>query len=465
MEGLRNCSPNDCNDKGEEVTATLRHLLIRIADLEKIIASASNLPGNFSLADLDQSFTGRLNLPDIRMPRWDVEATTPVTSVEVLKGFHRAFSQDKTSDLTGKALSAAYLAFKPLLSSGISHQTLSQDLHLNSGFSTTRNVPAEHLKFIQYYHGFFEDLLNAYDEFRWKGIRMMCACAPPEDLFPRHLMLGVINPSSVNNPALFRNHFIPSPAISDCEDQIRELRQLFARLVEMTVKFTHTPPLPQSGQENRLVQNIRITPDKLADVRLSEKAIPYYYLQSGPKHLFRLWNYERTQRGRANQNLGYRSDEYLPTAPNFVLNPLRFDLEPYNFLRIEGHLGQNYQAAISSILAQKNRFRLPIDVLALRTGIFDEQNLNTSNAGSCHFNDLEAQYDSRVAELIGFLGGNLKFFYDLFYAEAKGLIDAPIPSIIPWFVAWDPDFRVKPYYIGCLSRKANLQHSTYNTLF
>jgi hypothetical protein len=452
MEGLRNCSPNDCNDKGEEVTATLRHLLIRIADLEKIIAAAGKLPDNFSLADLEQSFTGRLNLPDIRMPRWDVEATTPVTSVDVLKGFHRAFSQDKTSDLTGKALSAAYLAFKPLVSSEFPSDPFA-GFASRFRFLDNTKIPAEHLKFIQYYHGFFEDLLNAYDEFRWKGIRMMCACAPPEDLFPRHLMLGVINPSSVNNPELFRNHFMPSPAISNCEDQIRELRLLFTRLVEMIVKFTHTPPLPQSGQNNRLRQQIRITPDKLADVSLSEKAIPYYYLQSGPKHLFRLWNYERTKRGRANQNLSYRSDEYVPTAPNFVLNPLRFDLEPYNFFRIEGHLGQNYQAAISDILAQKNRFRLPVDVIALRTGIFDEQNLNARNEGSCHFNDIETQYDSRVAELIGFLGGNLRFFYDLFYEEAKGLIDAPIPSIIPWFVAWDPDFRVKPTTLGAFLEK------------
>ncbi|MHC1775856.1 MAG: carboxypeptidase-like regulatory domain-containing protein [Lentimicrobium sp.] len=457
MEGLRNCSPNDCNDKGEEVTATLRHLLIRIADLEKIIAAASNLPGNFSLSGLEQSFTGRLNLPDIRMPRWDVEATSPSTSMDVLKGFHRAFSLDKISELTGKALSATYQAFKPLVGQEFPTDPFA-GFASKFGFLDNTNIPAEHLKFIQYYHGFFEDLLNAYDEFRWKGIRMMCACAPPEDLFPRHLMLGVINPSSVNNPGLFRNHFIPSPAISNCEDQIRELRQLFARLVEMIVKFTHTPPLPQSGQENRLAQQIRITPDKLADVPLSEKAIPYYYLQSGPKHLFRLWNYERTQRGRANQNLSYRSDEFIPVPPNFVLDPLRFDLEPYNFLRIEGHLGLNYQAAFSSILAQKNRFRLPIDVIALRTGVFDEQNLNVRNEGSCHFNDLEAQYDSRVAELTGFLGGNLKFFYDLYFAEAKGLIDVPIPSIIPWFVAWDPDFRVKPNTVG-----AFLEKNIFNT--
>ncbi len=457
MDGLRNCSPNDCNDNGEEVTAILRHLLIRIADLEKIIAATSNLPGNFSLADLEQSFTGRLNLPDIRMPRWDVVATTPVYSLDVLKGFHRAFSLDKTSDLTGKALSAAYLAFKPLIGSEFPIDPFA-GFASRFGFLDNTNIPAEHLKFIQYYHGFFEDILNAYDEFRWKGIRMMCACSPPEDLFPRHLMLGVINPFSVNNPELFRNHFMPSPAISDCEDQIGELKQLFARLVEMIVKFTHTPPLPQSGQENRLAQQIRITPDKLADVSLSEKAIPYYYLQSGPKHLFRLWNYERTKRGRANQNLSYRSNEFIPVPPNFVLNPLRFDLGPFNFLRIEGHLGQNYQAAISSLLTQKNRFRLPIDVIALRTGVFDEKNLNVRNEGSCHFNDLEAQYDSRIAELIGFLGGNLKFFYDLFYEEAKGLIEVPIPSIIPWFVAWDSDFRVKPGTLG-----AYLEKKIFNT--
>ena len=447
MEGLRNCSPNDCNDKGEEVTSTLRHLLIRIPDMEKIIAAGNQLQGNLTLSDLEMSLLNRLNLPDIRLPRWDVPNTSPITSPEVLRGFHAVFTSDKIADKTGKAISEAYLAFRPLLISDYPDNPFT-GFGARFGFLDNSPVPVSDLKFIQYYYGFFEDLLNAYDEFRWKGIRLMCACCPPEDLFPRHLMLGVINPASVNNPGIFRNRFMPSPAISNCEDQIKELRQLFNRLVEMILKFTNTPPLAQGNENKRIFEQIRITPDKLADVSLSEKAIPYYYLQSGPTQLYHLWNYGKTRLGRANQNLGYRSDEYVPVAPDFVTKPLRYDLEPYNFLRIEGHLGLNYQAVLSRLLSLKRQYRLPIDVIALRTGIFDEQTFAGTEDQSCHFNDLEALYDSRIGELIGFLGGNLKYFYDLFFPQAKGLLLNPVPSQIQWFVEYDPDFRVKPNTLG-----------------
>ncbi len=447
MEGLRNCSPNNCNDKGEEVTATLRHLLIRITDLEKIIAIAHNLEGDLTVSDLGESLLARLNLPDIKLPRWDAPNTFPVTSKNVLNGFHRVFTLDKISENTGNALSSAYLAFKPLIETAYPDNPFN-DFGTKFGFLDNTALTSNQLKFMQYYYGFFEDLLNAYDEFRWKGVELMCACSPSEGLFPRHLMLGPINPSSVANPGIFRSHFIPSPAVSNCEDKIRELQMLFARLVEMVKKFTDSPPLPQSGQTGNFSTQIRVTPDKLADVALSAKAIPYYYLQNGPPHLFKLWNYDKTSRERANQNLSYRSDEYIPTAPAFVTNPLRYDLEPYNFLRIEGHLGTNYQSALYRILSIKQQYRLPVEVVALRTGTFDEKFIEDIDRQSCHFTDLESQYDRQIGEFIGFLGMNLRYFYDLVYPPAKGLLNSPTPSKLQWFAKWDPDFRVKPNTLG-----------------
>ena len=58
----------------------------------------------------------------------------------------------------------------------------------------------------------------------------------------------------------------------------------------------------------------------------------------------------KTARHRANQNLSYRADEYAPAPPPFVTDPLRFDLEPNNFLRIEGHLGKNVQSVLETLL-------------------------------------------------------------------------------------------------------------------
>src|SRR5260370_18582108 len=84
------------------------------------------------------------------------------------------------------------------------------------------------------------------------------------------------------------------------------------------------------------------------DKPLSGKAIPYYYRQNGAPPVYRLWSVEKTRRNRSNQNLSYRYDEYSPAAPAFVSNPLRYDLEPHNFLRVEGHLGKSFQPVMAA---------------------------------------------------------------------------------------------------------------------
>ncbi len=120
-EGLRTCSPNDCNDKGAEVTATVRRLLIKQADLNKIIAAANALPANSTTADLEMALLAQLNLADLRLPRYDVPNTDPVTSNEVLAAFLAVFSPNKLAQTTGKAFTAAYQAFKPVLQKTLSH--------------------------------------------------------------------------------------------------------------------------------------------------------------------------------------------------------------------------------------------------------------------------------------------------------------------------------------------------------
>ena len=86
-EGLRNCSPNNCDDKGSQVTATVRPLLIAKSDLDKIIAAANALGSGLTASDLDAALSARLNLPDLRLHRFDVLNSDPVTSNDVYTAF------------------------------------------------------------------------------------------------------------------------------------------------------------------------------------------------------------------------------------------------------------------------------------------------------------------------------------------------------------------------------------------
>lgn len=447
-EGLRNCSPNDCNDKGSEVTATVRRLLIRIDDLKKIIAWANNLANNLTLADLETELLKRLNLPDLRLPRYDVPNTGPVTSQAVLSGFFEVFHTFGLVGATGAALTAAYNAFSPVLKEEYSFDPFGGFIPAFDFLDTVPKNVAQ-VRFLQYYYDFFDDLIKAYDEFRWKGLELMCACCPPEDLFPRHLMLGALFPGA--NPGIYRHHFLASSAISGCEEHTKELLSLFRRLVEMIARFTNNPPLPpQQSTYYKTDLQIRITPSKLADVPLSDKAIPYYYLQNGMPALFELWNAQKTRRNRANQNLGYRSDEYTPTAPQFVTNALRFDLEPYNFLRIEGHLGKNYQTVLHTLLFYKHHFRLPIEIIALRTGAFDENMPVDLSKEACRFQDLEALYDTFKEDIRCFICKELVYFYSIPYSlenaklsSARLLSPTTKKSLFAIFDQCDPDFMVQ----------------------
>jgi hypothetical protein len=441
----RNCSLNDCDDRGSAVTVTLRRLLIDRTALDKVIAKANQLP-NLGEVDLAGALLAELNLPDLRLPRFDVPNTAPVTAQQVLAAILALFKSEQIVHQVGAALSAAYNAFKPLLKNNYPFDPFGGFI---SRFGFLDAVPATttQVRFLQYYYDFFDDLLGAYNEFRYHGLELLCGCCPPEGLFPRHLMLGLLLPNEVTDPGIYRNIFIPSPAVSGCEARTRGLLQLFDRLVEMIGAFTDQPPLPLLTIPSRGGVPVRLTPSKLGDIPLSEKAIPYYYLEDGVPPLYQLWSPKKTRMNRANQNLSFRSDEYIPAPPPFVTNPMRYDLEPYNFLRIEGHIGKSYPGVLSFLLSLKTRLRLPIDIIALRSGAFDENQPVDIRKEDCRFQDLDALYDTLRAELICFLCKEVLFFYALTF-ELQDTIAKPSPPRLPLLVKCAPNFLVQPRTFG-----------------
>lgn len=442
-DGLRNCSPNNCDDRGEEVTVTVRKLLFNRADLDKIIAAANGLESGLSSDDLMEAFSAKLNLADLRLPRYDVPNTSPATSDDVLISFFEVFQKVNLATATGNALSAAYTAFKPLLEKDYPSDPFA-GFNAAFGFLDTAPVSAAQVKFAQYYYDFFDDLIKAYDEFRWTGVDLLCVCCPPDGLFPRHLMAGEVFPSA--NAALYRHTFLSSPATCcDCEKETAALRMLFDRLVQMIAKFTNNPPLPGLPSSSNLDLQIRITPSKLADVPVSDKCIPYYYTQDGTPPIYTLWNAEKTRRGRAKQNLSYRADEYA--TAQFVKNPLRYDLEPYNFLRIEGHLGKSYITVLQTLTALKAQNRLPFEIVALRTGAFDETMTIDLSKEECTFQDLESLYATLREELRCFLCKEMQYFYNLPY-EFNSPNKEPYAPKEPLLMECAPGFLVKPQTLG-----------------
>ena len=434
-DGLRNCAPNVCDDRGTQVTATLRRLLADVGDLDKIVKAADP-----SSTHLGADMTERLNLPDLRMPRFDVRNTGPVETAQVLRAFQDAFRTGKLAAVTSSALTALYKAFKPLIADLFSANPFSTFFN-RFGFLDSSPITTGQVRFLQYYWDLFDDLLAAYDEVRWTGVDLLCACCPPDGLFPRHLMAGVLDPSQ-HDPADYRHHFVRSPAISECAERSRQVRQLFQRLVAMQASFQEV--LGDNG--------ILATPSRWGDAPLSLKAIPYYYDQQGTPPLYELWDPVKTARRRANQNLSYRASDYVPAPPAFVTDPLRYDLEPNGFLRIEGHLGLSVRAVLKVLLSLRKSHRLPIEVIALRTGAFDESAPVDLSKEECRFRDLEALYDALKAELDCFLVKETKYFYSLPFPAVAGapvlIGEVELIPVLPLLKTQYPEFRALPGTLG-----------------
>ncbi|AEE48478.1 Ig-like domain-containing protein [Haliscomenobacter hydrossis] len=385
-EQLKNCSPNSCDDKGREAVLTIRPLLITRANAVKLNVE---LAGQDTLPNL----VDRLGLPDLRMPRLNVPNTDMVEARQIFDAYKTLLldGSETMFHKIGAALSEAYRVFMPVVDSvapGYNFIAKMQRLETQfrsifSIFSLVKiRIP---VYYAQYYYDLLSDLIQAYDEFRWKALELMALCCPHEALFPRHLLLGEV---LAEQPEL-RHHFRPSLAIAQADTTAEEVRHLFERIVMMIDKFRVT---------TRVAEGIRITPTHYGELPLSKKSIPYYYIDEiGETALHQRWNYEKTRIGRAKQNLGYHSPGYA--QDDFVKNPLNYDLEPYNFFRIEGHIGRPWTEVLTAIMKSIKTYRLPFDVVVVNADNLAIEDKDNPWKNRCIDNDLDVIHRIWVNEI------------------------------------------------------------------
>ncbi len=419
-ESNRNCTPNSCNDKGTTVTASVRPLLIRRSDIDLLQARVEALgPDAQAYFTIANSTNARYGLPTLKLPRYDVSGTILGSTTSVLSAFQSALNAALVNSVAA-ALNEAYTAFQPLLPAFPTNPFLNLDslwAFLHDGSIETNNL----YLWYQYYYDHLDTVIQAYDEFRLKGMDVLGLCCPDKRLFPRHLMLGNVGVDPVDYA--YRHTFVPSPIYSIQNGEMEELRLLFQRLVELILVLELPPNLNLvlgDGSNRRLGLDflrannfnrpIRITPSHLGKP-LSQKAIPYHYR---PVPLYEYWNFHLNRQGKANENLGFRSPSWDSGVP-FVRFPLAYDLEPYSFLRIEGHIGRNFQDVLENLIHQKEVNRLPIDLVAVKTGYNEDNIPMPPEVEGCHFQDLEALYAAFREELLCQICELLKHLYNLPY--------------------------------------------------
>jgi hypothetical protein len=378
---LKNCDMQDCNEKGKQMEFTVRPLLIAKRDMEEIIIKQKKLSGEDGLSD---SYIERLGLKEVSLKRFDVKATPLVDAFDIYDAYLKCLD-DATIKEIAEVYSQSYSIFKNVLEEYSSNPfiTLYKDLLARLDLFK-KSMPI----YIQYYYDFIDDLIKAYHEFREKSFEIITECCPDEDLFPMHLMLGeatVDTRDYIRSP--FRQYFISSPLFNQQRELLSETKLLFDRMVQLTKNFFITPSNPRQPQP------IRITPSKWSSAPLSARSIPYYY---NINNVARSWSVQKTKKGKSNHNLSYNADKYNSQPPDAIVNPLLYSIEPYNFYRIEGHIGQQFPTVLNSILMMRNSHRLPFDIIALKAGTDAD---NTEIKYNCHFEDLETAFHVLKSEL------------------------------------------------------------------
>lgn len=364
-ENNKNCDPTSCDEKGTKVTVTIKPLLVD-ADNQNV--------KDFLLESSGSLVTGKaVLLPTINMKRFDVPASTLVDAVDIYNVYKNILTPGFIISIKDM-FNAAY----GKLSSLISVEYDGTEFNGLAGrFSILQNTPvlrSTQLR-VQYYYDFLSDLLLAYEELRQKAFELVCDCVPDETLFPRHLLLGEakdFNESTTVN----RTRFTPSCAVSCCAGAETEINFLYQRMVLMVRNFSE-PPF-----ENSTTRPVKITPSLIGISPLSERAIPFYYTPSqGTKKLSDSWNRKRTLTGSNNAILHY------DTVPD----PFQNDIEPYNFFRIEGHIGLEYEDALDKVQTEIYNNRIPVKVMVLKTGTFNTDSVLQNDVSNI-VTGLETEY-------------------------------------------------------------------------
>jgi len=391
-ENNKNCDPNSCDDKGAQVTVTFRPLLVKESDAANLISSTGS----------DTLTASNFNeLPDLVMPRWDILNSSPVHAVEIQKAYQDILTAPFVAKIQN-VLSNSWQTFKPVIGEEypndpfVAFNLVSKFAFLHNG--TMGLNDAYH---IQYYYDLFSDLAASYKEFCLTGNEIISECSPDGSLFPRHLLLGEAIPADFDAKSDYRHYFIYSPLFQRKEMHV-ELKFLFRRMVLMLNNFMLPPVTPSSSNDEKII----VTPSLLSDDPISEKAIPYYYKpDSLPLPLYQSWSFFKSNRNRAKQNLSYHASVYA--SDDFVKSPLNYDLEPFNFFRIEGIIGKDIAGVTDTIKKRISETRLPIKLVALATG---EPGTGSQDDNCCFLPDLQLQFKLLRKELLSCLESQIKYW-------------------------------------------------------
>ncbi|HNW50963.1 MAG TPA: hypothetical protein PKH79_07775 [Prolixibacteraceae bacterium] len=349
------CTAVDCDNQGIEQVAKLRVLLVSKDDAE-YIKSTDTIYTKHSIQ------TAYLQLSEIAVPRVLLNSTNGTSQSNVQKSFYSAIKSNSILYLLRNSISILFNNFGKLLhiETGITADKINLLIDQLFGFSATA-IPSD----VQYRYDLLKDLTDTYNEIKGVLLRLNTEFNPDIKSFPKHLMLGKVVASEGSDP--LRHSFYPSAATA-YNQNMAKFSSLVTRFYLMLAQYQI------AGSE------IKITPSKQM-VPLSSRSIPCYFKVD--EKLIENWDFSKTTRYMQKENLCYFTENL--SSASHIQTPLKFNLDAYDFFRIEGATGLSASNAEVEINSLRTSFGLDFEFR-----IFDlEKDQRVLQTFICKNNSLE----------------------------------------------------------------------------
>ncbi|MFT6502890.1 MAG: hypothetical protein ACJASQ_003022 [Crocinitomicaceae bacterium] len=386
------CTSISCDSQGIEQVQQVRVLVVNDDDLQYL----TNPDYLFNSRNVVDEF---INLAEIEVPRIVLNQDNSNDLVVLASDYNTAVTSENIVDNLDDALST--------IATRVGFDASIISTQLNSIFNATTAVPIR----FQYRYDLLKDVVDSYNEIKNLFIEDFPLCCPDIFAFPKHLLLGKLGTETLSSEDNSNRHgFYPSPILTDKYNAREHLISILERIQLMLSNYI-------GGEAD--ASAIKITPSKIRKP-LGDRSIPFYYDPQydgdSQSELVKIWDFKRSTLRQFNRILGYhQSNEGINSI---VQNPLNYNIDSYNFFRIEGLHNQSYRDALEEINLQKEAYGLAFDTKTLGITIDETEEVDL-NEYLCEFEDLSSLLEACIDEQECVLG-QASFLLSAFSTATEG---------------------------------------------
>ena len=376
------CSAINCDNQGQLQNAKLKVLLISTADMDSVIGFEAGEGISDSIFkkyyDATEKYDG---FPELKVKRLLLNNEVTTASITSLRNAYAKILSDGVTELTD-AIAGVGSAFNNILDTLGEVDTGDIVRRLKAAFTIVPSVYD-----VQYLYDFYKDLADCYNELRYALHDAVYLCCPDKYAFPKHVMLGLLTNDITANVQPYRHVYYPSPVAGNYKQSFKQAQSLWRRLNLLVYAFSQPSK----------TEAIKFTPSVDSTRPLGQRSIPFYYrLADSTQEFIRNWNIERTERGTHKNTLSYNASKY--NKQTSITDPFLYDIDSYDFYRVEGHIGKKLEDALPDILQQRLDKSLAVEVTAVSMSDTVKMTDININDYTVQFDDLNTILNSWVTE-------------------------------------------------------------------